>query len=101
MKISDLKKLKSLELDLPRGSYEFLNLREFCRSKEPTNCSTCGANSVGTIAELDSTINMRVVDICVSFPTTPHLFNLDICSKSYSGKTESGIWFKNQRTAET
>ena len=60
MEVSVLTKLKSLELDLPRGSYEFLNLREFCRSKEPTNCSTCGANSVGKIAELASTVNMRV-----------------------------------------
>ena len=33
MKVSVLKNLESLELDLSRGSYEFLKSRVFCRSR--------------------------------------------------------------------
>ena len=33
MKVSVRMKLKSLELDLPRGSYGLAKLKKFCRSK--------------------------------------------------------------------
>ena len=33
VKVSVRMKLKSLELDLPKGSYEFSKLKKFCRSK--------------------------------------------------------------------
>ena len=40
MKVRVPKKLKSLELDLPRGSYEFSKLRKFCRSKNQGSAVT-------------------------------------------------------------
>ena len=40
MEVSVPKKLESLELDLPRGSYEFLNSQEICRSGNRESAAT-------------------------------------------------------------
>ena len=40
MKVSVPKKLESLELDIPRGRYEFSKLNVFCRSRYQNSAAT-------------------------------------------------------------
>ena len=52
MKVSVPKKLESLELDLPRESYEFSKLNVFCRSRYQNSVATSRAILVRKAVEL-------------------------------------------------
>ena len=86
MKVSVPTKLESLELDLPRGRNEFLKLREVCRSKGRESVEISCPLLTRKTMELAHVIKMKVVDPEVSFPTTSHLSNLDLCSEKYGHK---------------
>ena len=62
MKVSGPTKLESLELDLPRGSYEFSKLRIFCRSKNQQPTTALFTILIRKMVDLDYIVKMRVED---------------------------------------
>ena len=78
MKVGVLTKLKSPELDLPRGRYEFPKSNKICRFKDLISAESSLVISVWETVELVRATKIRVVDPEVSFPTVPHLSNSDL-----------------------
>ena len=81
--VSELMKVESGQLDVPRRSYEFLKMTEFCRCVGHNFCSKFVLNFVPNGAELGDVINTKVIYLCLSFPNNFSLLNLEVCSSSY------------------
>ena len=52
-------------------------------------------------AELAYTVQIRIEDTRIIFPTTPYLSKSELCSESYSCLMKRGAVSQNQRTAAT
>ena len=59
--VSELMQVELSQLDVPRESYEFLKMIQFCRFRNPFNCSNFRLHSGRNEAKLCLVFNIDVV----------------------------------------
>ena len=84
-----LELFESGELEFPRRSYEFSNSGKWFGPRDNWCGSCLGSILVQKTRELGLVVNMKLVGLCLGFPTVYYMSLLDVPSKSY-GQFVSG-----------